>query len=175
MEWLDTFATNLKDFWSQPVPIIGFTVGTCIIGFCFIFAKTSLGKKALNKLQKLYDDLVAKYKEVVKAKNEIEKEYNDFKADKNDEIKTLTNNYELKLNEYKERMVKQDEIIKVLCENSPNAKVKKAYEEYSPVSLDLPLNEVVEGIKEQTRQEYESRIKALEDLIYGKEKETENN
>ena len=68
MEWFDTFAANLKDFWSQPVPIIGFTVGTCIIGFCFIFAKTSLGKKALNKLQKLYDDLVAKYKEIVDAK-----------------------------------------------------------------------------------------------------------
>lgn len=171
MEWFDTFAENLKIFWNQPVPIIGFTVGTIIIGALFIIGKTSIGKKALNKLKALYEDLKSRYENALEMFYTTKNEFDEFKKEKEEEIKQIGETYELKLNAYKERMVKQDEIIKVLCENSPNKKVKDAFANYSPVSLDLPLNEAVESIKEETEKEYESRIAALEVLVYGKKAE----
>lgn len=174
MTWFDTFAENLKIFWNQPVPIIGFTVGMVIIGALFILAKTSIGKKALNKLKQLYYDLKARYEVALEVIKDTRREFEEFKEEKEKQIVELTDAYELKWNQYKGFVEKQDKMIKVICENSPNVKIKKAYEEYSQIPLDLPFNETVERIKEETRKEYEDRIAALEELVYGKKEERTN-
>lgn len=171
----DEFAENVKIFWNQPLTIILFTILIIIIGFLFVFGKTSIGKKALNKLKALYADLKARYEVAVEVTKETRQEFEEFKKEKDDQIIQITNNYELKLEQYKELVVRQDEIIKVICENSPNKRVKEAYEKYSPVVLDLPVNEVADKIRAEVGSSYADRIKALEERIYGKEtKETEN-
>lgn len=175
MTWFDTFAENLKIFWNQPVPIIGFTVGMVIIGALFILAKTSIGKKALNKLKQLYYDLKARYEVALEVIKDTRREFEEFKVEKEKQIIDLTNAYEVKLDNYKRLAVRQDDMIKVICENSPNVKIKKAYEEYCQTPVELPLNETVERIKNETRKEYEDRIAALEVLVYGKTEETKVN
>ena len=174
MTWFDTFAENLKIFWNQPVPIIGFTVGMVIIGVLFILAKTSVGKKALNKLKQLYYDLKARYEVVLEVIKDTRREFEEFKEEKEKQIVEIKDAYELKWNQYKGFVEKQDKMIKVICENSPNVKIKKAYEEYSQIPLEFPFNESVERIKEETRKEYEDRIAALEALVYGKKEERPN-
>lgn len=174
MEGFDQFAENVKIFWNQPLTIILFTIGIIIIGFLFVFAKTSLGKKALNKLKALYDKLTAKYEIAVEKVDKTCKEFEEFKAAKEQQIIELTDAYELKLNQYKELAIKQDEMIKVLCENSPNKKVKDAYEKYSSVVLDLPVNEIANKIREEVGKDYSERLKALEEKIYGEKEEKPN-
>lgn len=175
MEWLDTLSENLSAFWNMPVSIIGFSVGTIIIGACFIIGKTQLGKKAFNKVKKMNEELQAKLKDAIDLTYTLNEQFKSYKAEKEEEITRLTEDYQIKLSEYKNYMVKQDELIKVICENSPNKAVKSAFEEYTQVELDLPTNEVIERIKEETRVEYEDRIKAIEDLVYGEERKEEEN
>ena len=168
------FVENVKIFWNQPLTIILFTIFIIIVGFLFVFGKTSLGKKALNKLKALYGDLKARYEVALDVIKDTRKEFEEFKAEKDQQIIDLTDAYEIKLNQYKELVIKQDEMIKVLCENSPNKKVKDAYEKYSPVVLDLPVSDIAERIREETRKDYSERLKALEEKIYGKREEKEN-
>lgn len=173
MDW-DTFVENVKIFWNQPLTIILFILIVVIIGFLFVFSKTSLGKKALNKLKALYSDLKARYEVALEVTKETRREFEEFKEEKEKQIIDLTDAYELKLNQYKERMIKQDEMIKVLCENSPNKKVKDAYEKYSPIVLDLPVNEIANKIREEVGKDYSERLKALEEKIYGEKEEKPN-
>lgn len=175
MDGFDQFAENVKIFWNQPLTIILFTIFVIIVGFLFVFGKTSLGKKALNKLKELYADLKARWEVALEVIKETRQEFEEFKKAKDQQIIDLTDKYELKLNQYKELVVKQDEIIKVICENSPNKRVKEAYEQYSPVVLDLPVNEIADKIRAEVGKDYAERIKALEEKIYGKAEETKDN
>lgn len=174
MEW-DTFVENVKIFWNQPLTIVLFILLVVIVGFLFVFGKTSLGKKSLNKLKTLYYDLKSRYEYALEVIRVERNEFQEFKAEKEKQIVELTESYELKLNQYKERMIKQDELIKVICENSPNKHIKEAYEKYSPVVLDLPVNEIADKIREEVGKDYADRIKALEEKIYGKAEETKDN
>ena len=174
-DW-DVFVEGLKEFWNQPVPIIGFTVGTCIVGLAFIISKTQIGKKALNKLKALYNDLKARIEAALIRFSQMEKEYEEFKEkaneavkNKENEIRELTANYELKLNNYKNELLKQGELLKIVCENSVNKKIKEAYENYKPEILDLPVSEIKAQIEEQVKTQYDERIAKLEELIYGEE------
>lgn len=171
MEGFDQFAENVKVFWNQPLTIALFIIFAVFVGFLFVFSKTSLGKKALNKLKALYRDLKSRYEYALEVLRVTRQEFEEFKEEKEKQIIDLTDAYELKLNQYKERMIKQDEMIKVLCENSPNKKVKDAYEKYSPVVLDLPVNEIADKIREEVGKDYSERLKALEVRIYGERKE----
>lgn len=190
MNW-DAFVEGLRNFWNQPVPIIGFTVGTVICGIIYILGKTSIGKKALNKiidinnglreqLTKAENDLVDannKIKELIKeSQNKIDElvAASDVAIkNKQQEIEELANQYELKMLNYKEKLLKQEEMIKVICENSVNKVIKEAYEKYSPV-LELPVPEIQKQIEEKVKSEYEDRLKKLEELVYGEREETTN-
>lgn len=174
MEGFDQFAENVKVFWNQPLTIILFTIAIIIVGFLFVFGKTSLGKKALNFLKGLYADLKARIEVALQVFKETRREFEEFKEEKDKQIIELTDAYELKLLQYRELVIKQDEMIKVICENSPNKHIKEAYEKYSPVVLDLPVSDIAERIREETRKDYSERLKALEERIYGKAEETEN-
>lgn len=174
MEW-DTFVENAKIFWNQPLTIILFVIVVVIIGFLFIFSKTSLGKKALNKLKALYNDLKSRYEYILEVIRVMRNEFQEFKAEKEKQIVELTDAYELKWNQYKEFAMKQDEMIKVICENSPNKHIKEAYEKYSHTDFDLPVNEIADKIREEVGKDYADRIKALEEKIYGKAEETKDN
>lgn len=191
MNW-NAFVEGFKTFWNQPIPIIGFTIGTVILGALFIISRTSIGKKALNKLKKLYEELTKKLlkaeADLIESNNRFKRLYEESKKQleefnevidrlnelKNQEIQKLTNKYELKLINYKNQLLKQDELIKVICENSINKNIKDAYEKYIPEELDLPINEIKTKIEEKVKSEYEDRLKALEELVYGERKETTN-
>lgn len=185
MDW-NAFVEGFKTFWNQPVPIIGFTVGTVILGILAIVGKTSIGKKALNKIKEVNSNLSGQLEtanlRLIEAKNDLTTLGNDFDrkyealgksaneiiAAKEQEIQELTDGYELKLSVYKEQMLKQEQLLRTICENSVNKKIKEAYESYSLEDLEAPINEIENRIKEQVKAEYEDRLAKLEELIYGK-------
>ena len=171
MDW-NTFVEGFKEFWNQPVPIIGFTVGMCIVGVVFIIGKTSIGKKAFNKLKSEIKFLEEKNKLLLDSCEEYRLKLLDSESyikelikTKEAEVSQLKADYELLLAPYKEQIAKQDDLLKVVCENNVNKKVKEAYENYRPEVIDIPVPKIVNQIKAQ----YEDRLKALEDAINGKE------
>ena len=142
MEW-DTISNNIEQFWNKPVPIIGFTIGMCIIGIVFIISKTSIGKKALNILKKKIEDSVLKLEEALqKLKEATEnlinavKTFNEFKKECEEKLNKQKEYYEKELNKQSQIISKQDKIIKVICENSVNIHIKEAFEEYGKEEIN---------------------------------------
>lgn len=140
MEWWNNFVSGLEEFWNQPVPIIGFTVGTLIVGFFVIFTKTSLGKKALNWCKTKYEELLVKY-------NEAKKLYEEVIAEKDAIIEELTKMYEEKLALVQLNKDKEKEIIIAIAKNINNVKIKKIIEEYEKLPEITDISDYVEEIK----------------------------
>lgn len=138
MNDFDIFVENLKTFWNQPVPIIGFTIGMVIVGILFIVAKTSIGKKALNKIKDINDKL-SKQNDVLQSQlKDVNNRCNKFVDNVSNitipELKDYYNNvikekYE-QIAEYKNELSKRDGLLGVICENSVNVKIKEAWKNY---------------------------------------------
>ena len=161
---------------NQPIPIIGFTIGAVLFFVLSIIAKTSIGKKALRKIQDINDKLNKKCAGLCQKLDEAEQKcvsltvkYNEVIKNKDEEIKQLTDEYEIKLDAYKNIAKKQDEIIRVICENSVNVKIKEAFENYDITFEDLPVNEIIENAKNEVKNEYNDRLNKLEEHVYGKD------
>ena len=93
---------------NQPIPIIGFTIGAVLFFILSIIAKTSIGKKALRKIQDINDKLNKKCAELCQKLDEAEQKCavltgkcNELIENKDKEIKNLTDDYEVKLDAYK--------------------------------------------------------------------------
>lgn len=181
MNW-DIFVENVKIFWNQPIPIIGFTVGTVVTGILFIIGRTSIGNKALNKIKDINNFITEKNNILLESCEEYSKKLKDAEetvkeilAKKDEEIKKLKDEYELKLTNYREQLLKQENMIRVICENSVNKKIKDVYEKYNPTQLELPVGELKVQIEEKVKVEYEDRIARLEELVYGEREKTTDN
>ena len=133
MNW-DNFAAGFEHFWNQPVPIIGFTVGTVIIGIIVILAKTSIGKKALNKMKEMFEDLKDKLHTAIIIFNEYKEnrdaEFEKMKQHYEQRIKDLTEESEAKIAKLEEKQSKMESFLLDIAMNNPNIRVKKALEEY---------------------------------------------
>ena len=125
----DTIVNAIKEFFNQPVPIIGITIGSLLAFVLTILSKTTIGKKGLNTLKKAFTDL--------------QKNINLFTEQMNQKEKELNNIY-LELKEYYE---KQLEIMKseyyalcdlILCigENTNNKNIKAKVNEFKE-AIDL--------------------------------------
>lgn len=133
MNW-DNFAAGFEHFWNQPVPIIGFTVGTVIIGIIVILAKTSIGKKALNKMKEMFEDLKDKLHTAItlfkEYKENRDAEFEKMKQHYEQRIKDLTEESEAKIAKLEEKQSKMESFLLDIAMNNPNIRVKKALEEY---------------------------------------------
>lgn len=76
MEW-QQICEAIKDFFSQPVPIIGCTIGALVVSVIVILSKTNIGKKALHKMQETNNELksqiVAFSTEITNIKQNLDK------------------------------------------------------------------------------------------------------
>ena len=180
MNWFDTLVENIKIFWNQPVPIIGFSVGMVIVGACFIISKTQFGKKKLNQLSELVKKAVNEMEQCKKALLDTNNKFVEYKANKEQEIKDLTNNYETKLSAYKGELDKINGILESICDNSHNVNVKNAYENYvkDKINVDLlPTSEIIKEAENNIKSEYDEKlnsvinlVKELEVKVYGEER-----
>ena len=141
MNWWDVFVEKFSQFWNAPVPIIGFTVGACIIGIVVIIGKTSIGRKALLRITAMFDYLKDEIKMAIKM-------FNDLKDNKENEIKELTEkfedrikqieqekefailSYEEKIEKLEDELHRAEELLTSVASNFNNVKVKMALKEY---------------------------------------------
>ena len=166
MNW-EQIIQKIADFWNMPVPIIGFTVGTVVLGIIWIISKTSLGKKAINwckiqitAMKEANEKAKSDYEEIIKAKDEI--------------ITGLTKEYEEKLAivEYNKEQ-ERNFIINALSQIN-NVKIKKLLEEYKNSIQPITISEVVENIKDEYESKYSELLARLEVLENEKGKEAIN-
>lgn len=145
MSW-DQIVEAIRQFWNQPVPIIGFTVGAVLLAILGIIAKTSIGKKQLNKLKieiNIERDRYAELQKFYESKLQI--------AEKNKEL--------------------ERQFIYEICENINNVNVKSICEKYKSQFENITYDQVVEDAKAQAIKEYEDKYKAELTTFIESEKE----
>ena len=103
---------NVKDFFNQPVTIIGSSILFLLVFILVIFSKTSIGKKVLKKLTSAIANLIAQFnafrKEVKEQMDEGFKKYEEEKLQIEAKVATL------------------EKICLIIAENTHNEKIKGA-------------------------------------------------
>ena len=160
MNW-NEIVEALKEFWNQPVPIIGFTVGTLIIGIIVILSKTSIGTKALNWLK-------GKYQEMVETNKEMQERYEAIIKTKDEFIASLTQMYEDKLALVQANKDKERDVIIAIGSCINNVKIKKIIEEYKGTEPVTDISSYTEAIKQEYESKYIEVLNRLEELENGK-------
>lgn len=131
------------EFSQQPIPIIGVSAGLLL----FLLSKTGLGKRAINYLKSLIDDLKNRwiaYKEETDRKLEEQKEFYEEK---------------LALVEYNRKQ--ERELIIDAFSAIHNVIVERVLEKYKSVEPYKSISEVVDAEKEELRKEYEFKFEAF--------------
>lgn len=166
MNW-ETIVQKIADFWNMPVPIIGFTVGTVVLGIIWIISKTSFGKKAINwcktqiaAMKDANDKAKADYEEALKLKDEIIEK---MKQEYSEELATIEYNRELE----------REFIINALSQIN-NVRVKKLVKEFQEKIKPTNISEITESIKSEYESKYAELLARLEELENEKGKETIN-
>ena len=166
MNW-ETIVQKIADFWNMPVPIIGFTVGSIVLGTIWIISKTSFGKKAINwckskiaLIEEMFKQAKDEHEAIIKEKDEIIEK---IKQEHAEEIATIEYNRDL------ERQF----IINALSQIN-NVKVKKLVKEFQENIRPVNISEITEKIKIEYESKYQELLARLEELENEKGKETIN-
>ena len=132
---MDQFIELVKDFFNQPIPIIGCSVGFALIFVLTVISKTSLGKKALVEMKNYFASVKAEYEA-------FKKLHNQYVADKEKEIALIKEQCEQLISQIKEEAkARDDEILAVLSE-IPNKKVQEKL-------LELKKQPILDQISEE--------------------------
>lgn len=177
MNW-DEVTQAINSFFDKPVVISVTTVLTFAVVLFTFFAKTSFGKKAINKLTTLFQLIRAKAEDTNKKVEEVKKIANE-------EIAKLKEEYERKISLALSIMNFYEEATFALFEDVPNAKVqaklltfKSAYqekrEEISKI-VDFTYQDYIENInqikeeakiqKEEAIANLSAKIERLEEIL----------
>lgn len=138
---------DIKDFASQPVPVIGFTVGAVVVAALTILSKTSFGRKAIKTMKQLCADLKIQFdalKEESEKKLEEQKQFYEEK---------------LALVEYN-RKQEREFTIKALS-SIHNVAVQHTLEQYKSMVSYEKISEVVDVEKAKLEKEYEAKFEAF--------------
>lgn len=154
MDW-NAFVEGIKEFFAQPVPIIGCTIGALCIAILSILARTSVGKKSLKKLTNLYNDGKTKV-------DGVYNEYQAFKKEKEQQLKQLESEYVY----YKEQVKKEYEN-KLAIATSQIDNLRTLLLDISANLHNNKIKEIVESYKENANTE----IKGISEII---DKEVDN-
>lgn len=119
----ETISANIKDFFNQPVPIIGSTIGALLIFVLSVISKTSIGKKALNELKNKYNKLTTEFLTILES-------FKKHKEKIDETLKVQKEALEIALKEKQEEIDKLEELIIAISENIHNAKVKELVDTY---------------------------------------------
>lgn len=132
---MDQFIELVKDFFNQPIPIIGCSVGFALIFVLTVISKTSLGKKALVEMKNYFAGVKAEYEA-------FKKLHNQYVADKEQEIALIKEQCEKTISQImEEAKARDDEILAVLSE-IPNKKVQEKL-------LELKKQPILDQISEE--------------------------
>lgn len=160
MNW-EQITYNIEQFWNKPIPIIGFTIGTLIIMFLVIFAKTSLGRKSLNYLKNKYAELNDDFNKAKKYYEEAIKAKDELIENKDKYIEELKSMYEEKLALVQINKDKEKEIIIAIGSNINNVKIKKIIEEYKKLPEITDINAALDEKKKQLESKYEEKYQEV--------------
>lgn len=154
----------VKDFFNQPVPIIGCTIGFLLITILSILSKTSWGKKSINKVIGLLDNFkketTTKISNINQMYQDLEKEYNEKLAiaeTHNQELENLLLNigeqlHNKKIKEYVESYRKTKDETKTQVSNLV---------EQSSKAIDIKMGEFQEQMnayKKELEKQYQEMV-----------------
>lgn len=181
VETFNTWCNAVKDFFNQPVPIIGCTIGFLLITFLSILSKTSWGRKTINtvigSINTLKAETTAKISETSENINNLKNEYEQKLAiaeTHSQELETLLLNigdqlHNKQIKEYVEkyRQTKQDAKTQVqnLVEQSSKA-IELKMEEMQK-QMDSYKNELAKQYQEMI-ENYEKELKELQEKVENK-------
>ena len=151
--WNEVVA-NIKDFFNQPVPIIGCTVAYALVFILVILSKTSLGKKLLKKLSTKIDELRIAFATLE----------DDTKA----QLEEYKKQYEEEKNKVESKVAILEEVCLIIGENSHNEQVKKAMEQCKDKLSIAKTNyeELVEKRVQEEKDKLEQEYKAKYEEFY---------
>ena len=142
MSW-EVIVNGLKEFWAQPVPIIGFSVGTLIIGICTIISKTSFGKRLLNKLKGNVQELSTNV--------------DTFKSDTNAKIEELKSYYEQAMALLEAKKDNTEKLLLAIAEQLHNVKIEELVKEYKAnAQKSLVLDDIVKQKIGEVKEDYDA-------------------
>lgn len=122
---MDQFFEAVKEFFNQPVPIIGCTIGFLLISILTILAKTSIGKKALLRLQSGFAEVHEKYRLLIDLHNDTVKHYEKEIAARDEYIKQIETKYQEIIDEVVAKYEEEKDKIIDILEDLPNKKVQQ--------------------------------------------------
>lgn len=137
---------NVKDFFNQPVTIIGCSVLFLLIFILVIFSKTSLGKKVLKSLATAINNLIA--------------QFNAFKSEVKSQLDEGLKKYEEEKLQVEAKVAVLEEVVMIIAENSHNVKVKEAMEKCKEkLSICTDYEKLVEEKVLSAKEKYELEAK----------------
>lgn len=138
---------NVKDFFNQPVTIIGSSILFLLIFILVIFSKTSLGKKVLKKLTSAITNLIA--------------QFNAFKSEVKSQLDEGLKKYEEEKLQIEAKVATLEKICLIIAENTHNEKIKGAVSELkSELSIcKTNYEELVEKRVLSAKEKYELEAK----------------
>lgn len=150
----DLFIDKVKDFFNQPIPIIGCSIGFLLVFVLVIFSKTSFGKRWILKLKALIEELKESFRAL---KKYVEESIATIKSYSETEIKKIEGQYS-----------ELSSLIVVIAENSHNIKVKEAllvYKEKADKCKNDFEGYIEDKIAAANDEKYKSEIEYLKSRI----------
>lgn len=161
MSW-EQLVDVLKEFWNQPVPIIGFSVGCCLIFIFGIISKTSFGKKMLNKLTLSVD--------------ELKKQVLGIETFSRDKVSDLQSYYEEKIALLEAKKDNTEQLLLAIAGEIHNVKIQEMVEEYrKTMTKDIVIGDIIESRIKDYKAEFEEMKKEFNKIIEDYKNGTENN
>jgi tRNA A22 N-methylase len=162
--WFEQVVNWLDGFFNKPLPIVGVSLGiVCIVVFRLL-ARSSFGKKLYNKVEKDFNELQTRSDDfVIKANKQIE----DYKKECDSKVEAIKTYYETML---AQKQAKEDELETLLLaigDNIHNEKVRELIEKYKQKMNGF--RTIMTDKIERVKAEYDERLRALEEKLYGKE------
>ena len=148
----EQFCNGFIDFLNQDLVVILGTIfgsGALILS---IIGKTSIGKKALNRLVGLITKSSDELKNAKLKLEETNKNFEEYKENKEKELKETKDYYSAKLYAFKEEYSKLETLCLGMAKNSNNVHVKELVNEYEKAKIDfdnLNVSEIVENAKKE--------------------------
>lgn len=162
--WWEQVVNWLDGFFNKPLPIVGVSLGIICIVVFRLLARSSFGKKFYNKVEKDFNELQTRSNAFV---DNIDKKIKDIEKECNAKIKALSEYYENMLAQKQAKVDELEELICAICDNIHNEKVRELITKYKQKMNGY--RTIMTDKIESAKAEYDERLRALEDKLYGKE------
>lgn len=151
VETFNTWCNAVKDFFNQPVPIIGCTIGFLLITILNILSKTSWGRKTINT--------------VIGSVNTLKAETTAKIAETSENINNLKNEYEQKLAIAETHSQELENLLLNIGDQLHNKQIKEYVEKYRQTKQDAKTQ--VQNLVEQSSKAIELKMEEMQKQMDG--------